>query len=144
MKLSLSHKTIIVLLAMTLTFVCPNLCALPGPGEANSIPVMQNSVQGAPKESSILASINGHVLSVVFTENLGQVAIDISTAAGASVDYNSIHTPNGVAKHRILKQCLSPWRYPLSSSNRWASFSSNRTAFLISTMVCTGITRIAV
>ena len=56
MKLSLSHKTIIVLLAMTLTFVCPNLCALPGPGEA----------------------------------------IDISTAAGASVDYNSIHTPNGV------------------------------------------------
>ena len=96
MKLSLSHKTIIVLLAMTLTFVCPNLCALPGPGEASSIPVMQNSVQGAPKESSIQASINGHVLSVVFTENLGQVAIDISTAAGATVDYNSIHTPNGV------------------------------------------------
>ena len=70
--------------------------------------------------------------------------IDISTAAGASVDHNSIHTPNGVAKHHILKQCLSPWRYPLSSSNRWASFSSNHTAFLISTMVCTGITRIAV
>ena len=48
------------------------------------------------QESSIQASINGHVLSVVFTENLGQVAIDISTAAGATVDYNSIHTPNGV------------------------------------------------
>ena len=46
------------------------------------------------------------------------------------------------AKHLILKQCLSPMRYPLSSSNRWASFSSNRTAFLISTKVCTGITRI--
>ena len=51
---------------------------------------------GTNKTESIQASINGHVLSVVFTENLGQVAIDISTAAGATVDYNSIHTPNGV------------------------------------------------
>ena len=47
------------------------------------------------------------------------------------------------AKHLILKQCLSPRRYPLSSSNRWASLSSNRTAFLISIKVCTGITKIA-
>ena len=47
------------------------------------------------------------------------------------------------AKHRILKQCLSPMRYPLSSSNRWASLSSNRTAFLISIKVCPMITRIA-
>ena len=47
------------------------------------------------------------------------------------------------AKHLILKQCLSPMRYPLSSSNRWASFSSNRTAFLISIKVCPMITRIA-
>ncbi len=47
------------------------------------------------------------------------------------------------AKHLILKQCLLPWRYPLSSSIRWASLSSNRTAFLISYKVCTEITRIA-
>ena len=47
------------------------------------------------------------------------------------------------AKHLILKQCLSPMRYPLSSSNRWASLSSNRTAFLISIKVCPMITRIA-
>ncbi len=47
------------------------------------------------------------------------------------------------AKHLILKQCFSPLRYPRSSSNRWASFSSNRTAFLMSNMVCPMITRIA-
>ena len=47
------------------------------------------------------------------------------------------------AKHLILKQCFSPMRYPLSSSKRWASLSSNRTAFLISTKVCPMITRIA-
>ena len=47
------------------------------------------------------------------------------------------------AKHLILKQCLSPLRYPCSSSNRWTSLSSNRTAFLISFKVCPVITRIA-
>jgi hypothetical protein len=34
-------------------------------------------------------------------------------------------------------------RYPLSSSIRWASFSSNRTAFLISNKICPLITKIA-
>ena len=52
--------------------------------------------QGGDKSESILATIEGHVLSVVFTENLGQVAIDISTAAGTSVDFSSLNTPNGV------------------------------------------------
>ena len=51
---------------------------------------------GTNKSESILASIDGHVLSVVFTENLGEVAIDITTATGVSVDYNSLTTPNGV------------------------------------------------
>ncbi len=46
-------------------------------------------------------------------------------------------------RHLILKQCFSPWRYPLSSSNRRASLSSNRTAFLVSNVVRTRITRIA-
>ena len=47
------------------------------------------------------------------------------------------------AKHLILKQCLAPWRYPLSSSNRWPSLSSNRTAFLISIKVYVRITKFA-
>ena len=48
-----------------------------------------------------------------------------------------------MAKHLILKHCFFPRRYPISSSIRWASFSSNRSAFLISSKVCIGITRIA-
>ena len=51
---------------------------------------------GADRSSSILASITGHVLSIVFTENLGQVNIDITTDSGATVNYNSMNTPNGV------------------------------------------------
>ena len=33
---------------------------------------------------------------VTFTENLGQVAVEITTAAGASVDCASTITPNGL------------------------------------------------
>ena len=53
------------------------------------------SASSLGKSSSIIVTLDGHVLSVVFTENLGQVAIDISTAAGTSVDYSSLNTPNG-------------------------------------------------
>ena len=64
--------------------------------EGGSIIVKEKaSSSGTNKSESILASIDGHVLSVVFTENLGQVAIDISTAAGTSVDFSSLNTPNG-------------------------------------------------
>lgn len=60
------------------------------------ITVKEKTVQGAPKGSSIQASINGHTLIVSFTENLGQVEIEIATAAGFSVDCSSTSTPNGL------------------------------------------------
>lgn len=52
-------------------------------------------VQGAPKSSSIDVSIYGHTLMVTFTENLGQVAVEISTATGATVDCLTTMTPTG-------------------------------------------------
>ena len=60
------------------------------------IEIKEGIVQGAPKGSTIQASINGHALNVVFTENLGQVAVEITTAAGATVDCVLVHTPNGL------------------------------------------------
>lgn len=57
--------------------------------------------QGAPKGSTIQASIYGHTLTVVFTENLGQVDVEISTATGESVQFTSVVTPNGL-------QCYIP------------------------------------
>ena len=50
---------------------------------------------------------------------------------------------NSTARHRILKQCLSPKRYPLSSSDRCASDNSKRSVLLISYVYFTQITRIA-
>ena len=62
----------------------------------SDITVMQAAVQGSPRGSSIHASINGHYLMVTFTENLGQVAVEVSTAAGVSIEYTTIFTPNGL------------------------------------------------
>ncbi|MBR1514104.1 MAG: DUF3244 domain-containing protein [Bacteroidales bacterium] len=48
------------------------------------------------RSSSILPSINGHVLTVVFNESLGQVSVEITTTSGASVQCLSVLTPNGL------------------------------------------------
>ena len=46
------------------------------------IGIKEGLLQGAPKGSTIQATIDGHTLTVVFTENLGQVAVEITTATG--------------------------------------------------------------
>ena len=58
--------------------------------------IKEGTVQGMPKGTSIQASIDGHYLTVAFTENLGQVAIEITTASGGYVETLSITTPNGL------------------------------------------------
>lgn len=64
-------------------------------GEYSNIQVKEKRVQGVPKGSSIQASIDGNTLTIVFTENLGQVAIEITTASGTHMDFMSLPTPNG-------------------------------------------------
>jgi hypothetical protein len=66
------------------------------------IQIKESGVQGAPKGSTIQATIDGHTLTVVFTENLGQVAVEITTASGASVEYLWVHTPNGIQTYLPL------------------------------------------
>lgn len=59
------------------------------------INIKAGSVQGAPKGSTIQASINGQILIVMFSENIGQVAVEITTATGATVDCLTTMTPTG-------------------------------------------------
>lgn len=72
-----------------------------GLGYANNFAVEDNlTVQahkhsGADRSSSISASINGHYLNVVFTDNLGEVSIEITTDTYVSVSFETIHTPTG-------------------------------------------------
>ena len=68
----------------------------------STIPIKEAETQGAPKGSTIHASIDGHTLTVVFTENLGQVAVEITTATGATVEYLWIVTPNGLQTYLPL------------------------------------------
>lgn len=58
--------------------------------------VKEGDVHSDPKGDAIEATINGHVLCVVFTENLGQVAIELSSVVEGDVDYAILNTPNGV------------------------------------------------
>ena len=51
---------------------------------------------GTDKSGSIVPSITGNVLTVVFCENLGQVAVEVSTNAGILVDCLLVLTPNGL------------------------------------------------
>lgn len=53
-------------------------------------------VQNTPRGSSIHASISGHMLTVVFSENIGQVAVEVTTLSGAVVQCISTRTPDGL------------------------------------------------
>ena len=61
----------------------------------SSIQIQEKKVESLSKGSSIQASIDGNTLTIVFTENLGQVAIEITTASGTHMDFMSLPTPNG-------------------------------------------------
>ena len=60
------------------------------------IVIAKASYNGLDKSNSINVSLNGHALTVVFTENLGQVAISVTTSTGSVVECLSTITPNGV------------------------------------------------
>lgn len=60
------------------------------------INIKEARVEGEPRSSSIQASIDGHTLSVVFLENLGQVNVAIMTIGGVEAQSESTPTPNGI------------------------------------------------
>lgn len=62
----------------------------------SAILVKEANVQSMPKGSSIQASINGHYLTVVFTENLGQVNIEITSILNDYLETDYVLTPNGL------------------------------------------------
>lgn len=53
-------------------------------------------LSGLDKSNSIIATLNDNVLTVAFTENLGEVSVEITTSTGGYVQANSCLTPNGL------------------------------------------------
>ena len=65
-------------------------------GEGAPIIIAKSHYGGTDKSGSIVPSIEGHVLTIAFIENLGQVSVEITTAAGGYVQTSSCLTPNGL------------------------------------------------
>ena len=63
----------------------------------STIVIKDGSVQGVPRGDSIEAYINGHFLTVTFTEYLGDVQVEVTTASGSPVDYRHVWTPDSFA-----------------------------------------------
>ena len=65
--------------------------------DGTPIEIINSSSHGSPeKGNSIIATINGLIFTVVFTENLGEVVVEVSTATGGYVQLDSCLTPNGL------------------------------------------------
>ena len=98
----LNLKQIVLLLGLLLTAVWCNANYTSSTDGFSHIPIKEGNTQGVPKGSTIQATIDGHTLTVVFTENLGQVTMEITTAAGANVEYLWVYTPNGIQTYLPL------------------------------------------
>lgn len=60
------------------------------------IAIVKSQHGGTDKSGAIIPTLNDHYLTVVFTENLGQVQVEITTATGSYVQADSVITPNGL------------------------------------------------
>ena len=73
--------------------------AISGKETVEGIPIdvkEKASYGGLDKSSTIIPTLNDHLLTVVFSEDLGQVSMEVATAAGAILQSLSVYTPNGV------------------------------------------------
>ena len=59
------------------------------------IEINEVQVQSTPKGSTIQASIDGHYLMVTFTQNIGNVTMELDMASGPMLfSYPSVQTPD--------------------------------------------------
>lgn len=61
----------------------------------DNLEILAHLHSGDDRSSSILASINGHYLTIAFSENLGEVSIEIQNASGVPLDISFMDTPSG-------------------------------------------------
>ena len=89
-------KQLVLLLGLLLPAVWCGAIGISLMDDLSHIYIKEGCAQNSPKSGSIQASINGHYLTVAFTENLGQVVVEITTATGGYVQADSCLTPNGL------------------------------------------------
>ena len=87
----------------------------------DKLTVRANTENGNEKTNvaeSIFADISGHKLTVAFSQNLGEVSIDISTASGATIFCLSVQTPTG---YQLMIPCGGSYTWSRSRFRTAAS-----------------------
>ena len=91
-----NFKQIILLFSLLL----PSFCCMASNTMFNdgntTISIKKSYVQGSPKDYAIQATIDGHYLTVAFTNNIGHVTVEVSEVNGGESQVESTPTPNGV------------------------------------------------
>jgi hypothetical protein len=91
-------KTLIFIFVLlsTATFSYANWTNPQDNGDGTPIYIKQSVGNNSnDRGQSINTFINGHSLTVAFSQNLGEVSIDVSTATGATIFCLSVQTPTG-------------------------------------------------
>jgi len=66
-------------------------------GKGIPIEVKEKSVHSSSdRGSSIHASIDGHCLTISFSESIGQVAVEVTSVSGVVLRNEATHTPEGL------------------------------------------------
>ena len=71
-------------------------------GEGPILTKLKAQHGGTDKSGSIVSTIDGHTLTVIFTENIGHVAIEIFKDTGGTVETFWIQTPDGLQTYLPL------------------------------------------
>lgn len=96
-KLKLS--ILLVLLSLSIA-ICPAKCICTFQTDNVPITVIAGTEHsGLDKSGSILAYINGHTLTIAFTENLGQTVIEVRDESDVTLDLALLGTPTGYQCH---------------------------------------------
>lgn len=76
--------------------LCQSNCIVQNGKDGAHITIIKTSEHGgSDRSSSIYASINGHTLSIAFTENFGDVSIKVLNESYVTIDLMTTPTPTG-------------------------------------------------
>ena len=97
-----NYKSIVLLLGLMLPVAWCGATGTCSSDGHSHIQVKEATLQGIPRGYSIHASIYGHTLTVVFSENLGPVTIEIFKDSGGIVETHWVETPDGLQTYLPL------------------------------------------
>lgn len=90
----LKSKLFALLLGLLIPSIWCGVKAISTTDGYSPITVKEKTVQGTPRGNTMEASINGHTLTIVFTQNIGHVTVEVATDTGTPVDSQSLATPD--------------------------------------------------